>query len=211
MRLITYLFIASMTTACGEITYKQGGSAQDIERAHQACRGAGEQLAGCLAKQGWQKPQMDAFDPLFATVTATDNRQPNPYSASPIIEVAPKQVTTNAPAVVAETPKQPSASKPALPATKPATAQATGAPAAPAAVAPATPTQSTVNDGPDVTYSINSWWKMGGFPDQLAKDQRSCEKKLGATYLPDYKTQTYKRAFIVCMHDAGWVAVRNVK
>ncbi|HSI45021.1 MAG TPA: hypothetical protein VK950_02490, partial [Methylophilus sp.] len=74
-----------------------------------------------------------------------------------------------------------------------------------------TPTHSTVNDGPDVEYAINSWWKMGAFPDKLKQDQVTCEKKLGPDYLPDYKTQTYKRAFVVCMHDLGWTAIRNIK
>lgn len=194
MRLLTYLVLALCMAGCGEVSYKRGGSQQEIEQAHRACRGSGDQLSACLEKHGWEKPKADQFDPLFATVSVTDNRQgtaPEPHvQSSPIIEVAP----------VAKKPLPANTTTAEMPAQEPAAAD-TAAQAA----------RSTVNDGPDVTYSINSWWKMGGFPDQLKRDQLSCEKKLGPDYLPDYKTQTYKRAFVVCMHDLGWMAVRNLK
>lgn len=191
MRFFTYMVIASLIGACGEISYKRGGSAQDIERSHQACRGTGEQLATCLEKFGWAKPQTDALDPLFATVSVTDN-QHGTVSKPAMTPVAtePKAVNSASSSVAKITKDHQAAS-----ATSAKTVQSA----------------STVNDGPDVSYSINSWWKMGAFPQQLSADQTQCEKKLGPAYLPDYKTQTYKRAFIVCMHDLGWMAVRNIK
>lgn len=201
MRFLTYLTFMFLLAACGEISYKQGGSAQDIEKAHQACRGAGDQLSTCLAKQGWQKPKMDAFDPLFATVTLTDNRQPDPSSTSSAMTVEVKKTVTEPSDVVANKQQDVHSTQKVMDNRAPtSTGQAA-----------TTPQSSTINDGPDVSYAINSWWKMGGFPDLLAKDQRSCELKLGPQYQPDYKTQTYKRAFVVCMHDFGWVAVRNIK
>ncbi|MDP8568773.1 hypothetical protein [Methylophilus aquaticus] len=196
MRFLTYLILAGLLASCGELSYKQGGSPQDIERAHRACRGSGDELNACLAEHGWQKPQADQFDPLFATVSVTDNRQDQAGKPSPIIEIAPKPVPKTSPAAVVKTPQQPAAT-PDLPAQS--------------ELATTPPAHSTLNDGPDVEYAINSWWKMGAFPDKLKQDQRSCEKKLGQDYLPDYKTQTYKRAFVVCMHDLGWMAVRNIK
>ena len=196
MRFLTYLVFAASLVACGEVSYKRGGDARDIEQAHQACRGSGEAFAACLEKHGWQKPETDMFDPLFATVTASDNRQPAVSKPTSIVEINPETSITSKGATVAKTTKT----------TDPATIAMTPNVEA-AKVAP----QSTVNDGPDVEYAINSWWKMGGFPDRLAADEKSCEKKLGPQYLPDYKTQTFKRAFVVCMHDLGWMAVRNVK
>ncbi len=196
MRFLTYLILAGLLASCGELSYKQGGSPQDIERAHRACRGSGDELNACLAEHGWQKPQVDKFDPLFATVSVTDNRQDQAAKPSPIIEIAPQPAPKTSPAAVVKTPQQPAAS-PVLPAQS--------------ELAATPPAHSTVNDGPDVEYAINSWWKMGAFPDKLKQDQHSCEKKLGQNYLPDYKTQIYKRAFVVCMHDLGWMAVRNVK
>lgn len=191
MRFITYILVTCLLGACGEVSYKHGGSAQDIERSHQACRGSGDQLAVCLEKLGWAKPQVDAFDPLFATVSVTDNQHStgSKPAMSPVTPEANK--ANDAPVSVAKITKaQQTASAPSTKTVQP---------------------PSTVNDGPDVSYAINSWWKMGAFPQQLTTDQTQCEKKLGPAYLPDYKTQTYKRAFIVCMHDLGWMAVRNIK
>jgi type IV secretory pathway VirB10-like protein len=209
MRLLTYLILVALLPGCGEVSYKRGGSQQDIDRAHQTCRGSGDQLAACLADQGWQKPKIDAIDPLFATIETRDNREEVINKPSPFIEITPdKKEKESIPAVVkppqtnaTTTAKSEVVAAPAAQATSTSTEDKTDKPA----------THSTVNDGPDVEYAINSWWKMGAFPDKLKQDQLSCEKKLGPDYLPDYKTQTFKRAFVVCMHDLGWMAIRNMK
>lgn len=188
MRFLTYTALAMTLAACGEISYKQGGSAQEIERAHQACRGRGDQFAACLAEHGWQAPKIDALDPLFATVEVTDNRQPTPANTRPLIVLSPEETESSA-AVSAQTAMAAAASDTQNP----------------------TAAHTTAHDGPEVTYVINSWWKMGAFPEQLSKDQQHCSQQLGADYAPDYQTQTFKRAFIVCMHDQGWMAVRTIK
>ncbi len=203
MRLLTYLLLTALLAGCGEVSYKRGGSQQDIDRAHQACRGSGDQLAACLAEHGWQKPQVDALDPLFATIEVTDNKQASQAKPSPFIELPADTPQKPVTAAVAKTPQ----AAPPGQSSKPAVNNTTAVEEAPKSVA----SHSTANDGPDVTYAINSWWKMGAFPNQLKQDQLSCEKKLGPDYLPDYKTQTYKRAFVVCMHDLGWMAIRNLK
>jgi hypothetical protein len=201
MRLLTYLVLTTLLVGCGEVSYKRGGSQQDIDRAHQACRGSGEQLSACLAEKGWQKPTADVLDPLFATIKSTDNREAMQAKPSPFIELSTentqkitKDNVAKTPQVAIENTKQPVVN------TVP-----------PVEEKPVEMTHSTANDGPDVEYSINSWWKMGAFPDQLKRDQVACEKKLGPAYLPDYKTQTYKRAFVACMHETGWMAIRNIK
>lgn len=201
MRLLTYVGLIALLSGCGELSYKQGGSQQEIDRAHQACRGSGDQLSACLAEHGWKKPKVDAFDPLFATIEATDNREATQTKPSPFIELSKDSTAKGESAAVAKKPQATAAttastSVQAHPAKEPATE--------------AVP-HSTINDGPNVEYSINSWWKMGAFPDQLKRDQVACEKKLGQAYLPDYKTQTYKRAFVACMHESGWMAIRNIK
>jgi hypothetical protein len=208
MRLLTYLVLTTLIAGCGEVSYKRGGSQQDIDRAHQACRGSGDQLAKCLEEHGWQKPKTDTMDPLFATIETRDNHQETISKPSAFIEVAPDKQEKPAAPVVAKTPQSSKGAK----ITQAEVATAT----APATVetedkTEKTATHSTVNDGPDVEYVINSWWKMGAFPDKLKQDQVSCEKKLGPEYLPDYKSQTFKRAFVVCMHDLGWMAIRNIK
>lgn len=203
--LLPCAILVALLPACGEVSYKRGGSQQDIDRAHQACRGSGDQLAACLAEHGWQKPKVDAMDPLFATIDVNDNRQEAISKPSPFIEIAPAEKAPAADTAVAKTPQEVHEAKAEMPA-----AAATGAAVGNEEVE-GPQSRSTVNDGPEVEYVINSWWKMGAFPQQLKQDQLSCEKKLGADYLPEYKTQTFKRAFVVCMHDLGWKAIRNVK
>ncbi|WP_018985934.1 hypothetical protein [Methylophilus methylotrophus] len=200
MRLLTYVGLIALLTGCGELSYKQGGSQQEIDRAHQACRGSGDQLSACLAEHGWKKPKVDAFDPLFATIEATDNREATQTKPSPFIELSKDSTAKGESAAVAKKPQATAA------ATAPTSVQAIPAKEPATVAAP----HSTINDGPDVEYSINSWWKMGAFPDQLKRDQVTCEKKLGQAYLPDYKTQTYKRTFVACMHESGWMAIRNI-
>ncbi len=197
MTVLKYCLILSALalTACGELSYKRGGTAQEIEQAHRACRGSGDQLSNCLKQHGWQTPQMDAFDPLFATVSVTDNRQGLLSESTPIL-----QASKDGAAAVAASKSGPFTTQTASP------TQLAQAPLP----SPTSPT-STVNDGPDTVYQINSWWKMGAFPEQLKKDQTSCEKKLGNDYLPDYATQSFKRGFVACMHTLGWMAVREVK
>lgn len=202
MRLLTYVIMMSLLLGCGEVSYKMGGSPQDIERAHQACRGNSDQLADCLAAKGWQKPKVDALDPLFATIEVTDNKQASQAKPSPFIELEQATQPEIKPTQAPTTAKTQQLAK-----TVP---DQVASPHTEASI-PVKPTSSTANDGPDVQYSINSWWKMGAFPTQLKHDETSCEKKLGPEYLPDYKTQTYKRAFVACMHDLGWMAIRNIK
>ncbi len=199
-RLGIWLLASTILAGCGQVSYKRGGSQQDIDRAHQACRGKGDQFAACLGEQGWQKPQVDALDPLFATIEDSDNRQdtqrkPEPFLI-PVTEASPE---------VAK------ASSPGAPPTVPASPVVANKKAATAEFPPAPISKSTANDGPDVVYSVNSWWKMGAFPAQLKRDQTQCEQQLGPDYQPDYKTQHYKRAFVSCMHDLGWMAIRNLK
>lgn len=211
MRLLTYLILVALLPGCGEVSYKRGGSQQDIDRAHQACRGSGDQLAKCLEEHGWQKPKTDAMDPLFATIETRDNHQEVISKPSAFIEIAPDKKEKPAAPVVAKTPQNSAAANNMQAEATTANTQATTTTAASEDKTDQPATHSTVNDGPDVEYVINSWWKMGAFPDKLKQDQVSCEKKLGPEYLPDYKTQTYKRAFVVCMHDLGWMAIRNIK
>lgn len=206
MRFLTYFILIALLAACGELSYKRGGSQQDIDRAHQACRGSGDQLAACLAEHGWQKPEVDAMDPLFATIDVKDNHQEIISKPSPFIEVAPGKQEKKAAPVAAKNTQSHTTAKNTAPVEIPtadtrASKEEKTEPA----------NRSTINDGPDVEYAINSWWKMGAFPQQLKQDQLSCEKELGPDYLPDYQTQTFKRAFVVCMHDLVWMAIRNLK
>ena len=171
MRLLTYILLSSLLAACGELSYKRGGNAQDFEQVQKTCRAQGPAWQQCMEKQGWQGLGGSPSDPLFAEVTMTEPRRLAPVRAEPA--KAPASSHDHTPASVA------------------------------------VPAHAPIEDGPETQYSINSWWKRGASPSQLQQDQLACEKTLGADYTPDYKTQTYKRAFVACMHDVGWMAIRN--
>jgi hypothetical protein len=75
--------ISAILMACGEFSYKRGGSAADIENAHKACRGVTEsELSNCLEKQGWEVQKFEDQE-LFAVASVDDNRmQDKPRSSS---------------------------------------------------------------------------------------------------------------------------------
>jgi len=77
--------LSLLLNACGEFSYKRGGSARDIENAHKACRGVSESdFSQCLEKQGWEVQKFDDQE-LFAVATVEDNRmqgQPKQTSSS---------------------------------------------------------------------------------------------------------------------------------
>lgn len=206
MRQITYTLLVCVISfglvACGEISYKRGGTAQDIERAHQACRGTGDGFSKCLEQQGWESQNLAAFDPLFATVSMNDNRQdaekPTKTESQPLMV----QIPAN------EKISQKATSNKALNTQTATTSQHDDHKQT---IVQAKQQSSTINDGPDVTYVINSWWKMGAGAEALKADQTACEKKLGGAYMPDYRTRTFKRAFVACMHESGWKALRELK
>lgn len=185
--------------ACGEISYKRGASARDVENAHKACRNLEESaLSGCLEKQGWQIQKFEDSE-LFAEASVTDNRGNSPSTEAAkagFFQPEPTQTSQENP-TVAQTPT----------ATSQATTSANNTPQA--SSKPAADSLQTYN--PMQTYNINSWWKMGASSVALSTDQKDCGTLVGAAHTPDFKTQTFTRGFISCMHSKGWKALKAIR
>ena len=203
--------LAIVQIACGEISYKRGASVRDIETAHKACRGVPESaFSDCLQKQGWEIQKFDDSD-LFAEVSVTDNRGTPPAKAeqSAFVEVQENAHTNSVvenkttPANSTVQPETGDVSKPSE-----VTTTVTKAPVAEGKVA-TQPSPTPVD--PLKTYKINSWWKFGGTPAHLKKDQSECVAKLGEAHQPDMVTQTYSRGLIECLHKNGWKALKAMK
>lgn len=203
--------LAIVQIACGEISYKRGASVRDIESAHKACRGVPESaFSDCLQKQGWEIQKFDDSD-LFAEVSVTDNRGTPPAKAeqSAFVEVQEntlansKEEIKSTPANSAVQPETGDVSK-----SSEVSTTVTKAPVAEGKVA-AQPSPTPVD--PLKTYKINSWWKFGGTPAHLKKDQSECVAKLGEAHQPDMATQTYSRGLIECLHKNGWKALKAMK
>ncbi|MFA6040591.1 MAG: hypothetical protein WC733_03730 [Methylophilus sp.] len=178
--LLTALIISCLS-ACGEISYKMGGSARDVENAHASCRGVAEaELNQCLEKQGWKVQKFDDMD-LFAVASVSDNRaQVKPSSTTEsVTQTAKTEYEENAksePAKVAQKPE------PAIP-----------------------------HEDPMQLYKINSWWKFGASDKSLMTDSNACTATLGDAHKPDMSNQTYTRSFVICMHNKGWQALKAIK
>lgn len=201
------IVLTTITSACGEVSYKRGASVRDIENAHAACRGVAESdFSDCLQKQGWEIQKFDDSD-LFAETSVTDNRgtPPTKKDESSFVEM---QENTHAENVVQSKEAQ----------EKQMQKTENSASNSPDAAAPATSTPAAENNtikkpapapvDPLKTYKINSWWKFGGTPNQLKADQTACVTTLGEAHQPDMATQTYTRGLIECLHKNGWKALK---
>ncbi len=199
MRFFTYAICVVAVTGCGEISYKRGATAQDYAQAEQACKDQGAGKSLCMQAHGWKQADFAAQnpDPLFATITTTDNRSQgfNQSSPQPLDAMA---TPINLPKTEKDLPRLN---------TQPLTESTLASSSKSVREAE----HDTRMDGLDVEYVINSWWKRGAFPPQLQTDQQKCQVYLGENYLPDYKHSRFKRKFVFCMHELGWTAIRNVK
>lgn len=203
--------LAIVQMACGEISYKRGASVRDIETAHKACRGVPESaFSDCLQKQGWEVQKFDDSD-LFAEVSVTDNRGTPPAKAeqSAFVEVQENVNTNNVvenKTALANSPAQPEVGE----VSQSTEMTTTAAKASVTETKPVAKPSPTPVD-PLKTYKINSWWKFGGTPEHLKRDQNNCVATLGAVHQPDMATQTYTRGLIECLHKNGWKALKAMK
>ena len=81
---ICLCLILMLTTSCGELAYKRGASAKDLEATKKTCQSAGNEAAieKCLEDNGWAVQKLDALglpdSELFATASvSSDNRMPD--------------------------------------------------------------------------------------------------------------------------------------
>lgn len=217
---ILIIVLSTLISACAEVSYKRGASVRDVENAHKACRGVPEaEFSACLQKQGWETPNVDDSD-LFAEVSITDNRGAPPTQTEQSVFVEVEKPSTPQPthqeisivtdASEASTSIQPQPSKTnnvtetTTPQIQPPVAETKSA----TIPAPA-PAKQPVD--PLKTYKINSWWKFGGTPEHLKRDQAQCENNLGEAHQANMATQTYTRGLIECLHKNGWKALKAIK
>lgn len=203
--------LACIEVACGEVSYKRGASVRDVESAHKACRGVSEaEFSACLQKQGWEIQKFDDSD-LFAEVSVTDNRGTPPAKAEQSAFVEVQENTHTNSVVKNESTPENSAVQPKVgEVSKSSEISTTEAKASVAAPKPAVqPSPAPVD--PLKTYKINSWWKFGGTPDHLKRDQSHCVATLGEAHQPDMAAQTYTRGLIECLHKNGWKALKAMK
>ncbi|MDO9316247.1 MAG: hypothetical protein Q7T97_17060 [Burkholderiaceae bacterium] len=179
--------IALSMTGCGELSYKRGASAQDLDATKKSCQSAGgdQAIEKCLEENGWVVKRLDDME-LFATASVTsDNRSPGidearndavkPPAADPV-------KSANSSLATADPGRKPSASNGPSPAPPP---------------------------NPLDVYKVSSWWKLGAGREAMEADTRDCVTQLGDAHKPDNKTQQVTRAFVVCMHTQGWKALRE--
>jgi hypothetical protein len=167
-------------SGCGELAYKRGANAGDLETAKKSCRAKDPDAAAiekCMADSGWVVQNLSKMDTLDddpvvdASVIPSDRRIENAGSAMPGNQGAEDYVLAP-----------------------------TGA-ARPAAI---------VKIKPDMmdTFKISSWWKTGSGAESLRSDTDACVARLGEAHRPDAQTQTATRGLLLCMKEKGWSGLR---
>jgi hypothetical protein len=101
----------------------------------------------------------------------------------------------------------------AIPTSKPSTYTSSSAvnSASDPSAAATTTAAKPIEHSPDEIFSIGSWWKIGGSDSQLKSDINQCVSSLGEAHRPSVAEQKYTYAMVVCLHNKGWKALKNVK
>lgn len=188
-----------LTTSCGELAFKRGASAKDLDATKKTCQNAGNEssVKKCLEDNGWMVQKLDALglpdSELFATASVSaDNRMPNQANVESKANIESKTSAENKASTQSEVADK----------TEESTLKAPTE-----SIKKEVATISTVNAFE--RYKINSWWKMGGSPNALDLSMAACTEKLDAAHQPDRKTQTFTRAFAACMYEKGWRGLRE--
>lgn len=69
--------------------------------------------------------------------------------------------------------------------------------------------EPTPPKNPNDLFKVSSWWKIGGNEPELKKAMNACVASLGEAHQPNIQTQEVTRAFLICMRQSGWTALRS--
>jgi hypothetical protein len=168
----------SLLSACGQISYKQGGSTQDLKVVERQCRAHSTDESGyksCMKDKGWST--MDDFS-VEADKTRASSA-PSPAENSPAL--MQETGKTQAPAAM------PMTDMPMNGAADQRPPQPTPAPSVPAGM-----------------VKVASWWKLGGTADDLNDALLACNVPSdngGVT------ARIVPKAILGCMKQHGWRAI----
>ncbi len=191
---ISLLCICIFLNGCGgELSYKQGASAQELTNTKKICQSDGlkteAEVNKCLETNGWSVHQLDDMD-LFAVPSVTSNRQNAQPSEMFLPEDKSAAISNDASASLQKT----TSAKNTLETKTDSVADAQKA--------------STKQTSPLDIYTISSWWKMGSSAALLEKNINECVASLGEAHRPNNKTQQVTRGLVVCMHEKSWKALK---
>jgi hypothetical protein len=195
---ISLVLLCAFLNSCGgELSYKQGASAQDLTNTKKMCQSESlkteAEVNKCLETHGWSVHQLDDMD-LFAVASVTSNHQNS--QASEIFLPEDKLVENSA-----ATSKDESTSPSNTASVKTSLDSKTETLAD---TQKSAPKQTSPLD----VYTISSWWKMGSSAAVLEKNINECVTTLGEAHKPNNKTQQVTRGLVVCMHEKGWKALK---
>ncbi len=174
------LLAALLSSGCGELAYKRGASASDLEAARKSCQANASDAAAveqCMADNGWAIQKLDKMEPL---------------DADPVIEATALPTQQRIENAASLPPARPAAEN---------TAQASSV---------ASPAATEVKKAPDMldTFKVSSWWKTGSGAASLRADTEACVARLGEAHRPNQQTQIVTRGLLLCMKEKGWSGLR---
>lgn len=217
MRYIICMCLAALfTTGCGELAYKRGASAKDLEATKKSCKSAGNEAAieKCLEDNGWIVQKLDALglpdSELFAIASVSEDNR-NPMQTLPT-QASDSQIESAHSAANQAISEKESVSKTKTTYNEPvknSDSVAIDIPKRPKLTSDIPRKEDPPAISPFEKYKINSWWKMGGGRDALELSMEACSKRLGDAHQPDKKNQIFTRAFAACMYENGWRGLRE--
>lgn len=58
-------------------------------------------------------------------------------------------------------------------------------------------------------YTIGSWWKAGGKPEELKTATQDCVARLGEAHRPAPGSRQATRGLLLCLREQGWIGLQE--
>jgi hypothetical protein len=189
--LVLFPFIL-FVSACQQIAWKAGATAEDLKRDEHTCRAqtpaSDADIRQCLHNKGWTIANTGASLNDDAVIDSPEERAAT-TAQTPFTTTQTPATTNQAPA-------------------SPLSQSVSHSPSTPAHAADTEKT-ATATPNPLRKQSVQSWWKAGAQASDFNIDINSCLTQLGEQHTPDYTQHLYTRAMTDCLRTHGWFAGSN--
>ncbi len=203
--LLLNIALLTMLASCGELSYKTGAGAVDLERDKNLCKTnqSNVELSSCLEAKGWAMKNLNEislFDHLSLKEDVDDSKGASKVQSTQAlsIEKIALENTTLKP-------------QDAHPIETRQTKKSEDFSVAQSGATEANPTnisevKKAVTANATDQFKVNSWWKLGAKNNAFSEDSAACHAKLGEEHAPNNALQQYTAAFLICMRDKNWKA-----
>lgn len=189
------VLVLLMLQACAEVSFKRGAREQDWASDRQACADASDYVT-CMEARGYfirrldddASPSAEFADDAEADALPADDAS---LAASDVeaddLDDLSVRIKESGPRGESMEPPQARPSEATLRRAKAAEASKPKKPA-----------------DPLERFTVSSWWKLGGRPEEVDSVTAACVKRLGPEHAAE--GQRYTRGSLMCIKESGWKA-----